>query len=113
VEPPGTRDPREGKVHVQTFAASTPAVGALGHGPVKINAGDDAPDEGLLETAIADQLTHAGYQVGGSGVGQTLAFGVTRQVIQPPELRHSPIHGGVDVGVGGGDGVTVPAWGLG
>jgi hypothetical protein len=102
LEPPGTRDPREGKVQVQTFAANTPAVGALGHGPVTVNATRDGPDEGLFEVAIADQLTHVGYQVGGPGAGQTLAFVVTRQVIQPPEPPHSPFHGGVDVGVGGG-----------
>jgi hypothetical protein len=102
LEPPGTRDPREGKVQVQTFAASTPAVAALGHGPISINPGRDGPDEGLFEAAIADQLGHAGYQVGAPGAGQVLEFGITRQVIQPPEPPHSPIHGGVDVGVGGG-----------
>jgi hypothetical protein len=102
LEPPGAHDPREGKVQVQTYAASKPAVGALGHGPVTINAGRDGPDEGLFDAAIADQLTHAGYQVGGSGAGQALDFVVTRQLIQPPEPPHSPVHGGVDVGVGGG-----------
>jgi hypothetical protein len=102
LEPPGTRDPREGKVQVQTFAASTPAVAALGHGPITINSGRDGPDVGLLEAAIADQLAHAGYQVGAPGAGQALDLVVTRQVIQPPEPRHSPISGGVDIGVGGG-----------
>jgi hypothetical protein len=102
LEPPGTRDSREGKIQVQTFASSTPAVAALGHGPITINAGRDGPDEGLLEAAIADQLTHAGYQIGAPGAGQALDFGVTRQVIQPAEPPHNPIHGGVDVGVGGG-----------
>ncbi|MFL6727660.1 MAG: hypothetical protein ACJ8FS_14265 [Sphingomicrobium sp.] len=104
LEPPGTRDPREGRVQVQTFAASTPAVAALGHGPITINAGRDGPDVGLFEAAIADQLGHAGYQVGAPGSGQALELVVTRQVIQPPELRHSPISGGVDVGVGVGGG---------
>ena len=102
LEPPGTRDPREGKIQIQTFAASTPAVAALGHGPITINAGRDGPDVGLFEAAIADQLGHAGYQVGAPGSGQALELVVTRQVIQPPEPRHSPISGGVDVGVGGG-----------
>jgi hypothetical protein len=104
LEPPGTRDPREGKIQVQTFAASTPGVAALGHGPITINAGRDGPDVGLFEAAIADQLGHAGYQVGAAGAGQALELVVTRQVIQPPEQRHSPIRGGVDVGVGVGGG---------
>lgn len=104
MEPPGARDPREGKVQVQTFAASTPAVAALGHGPIAINSGRDGPDEGPFEVAIADQLTRAGYQVGAPGVGQALDFVVTRHVIQPPEPPHSPVHGGVEVGVGGGGG---------
>ena len=102
LEPPGTRDPREGKVQLQTFAASTPAVAALGHGPITIDTGRDGPDEGLVEAAIADQLAHAGYQVGAPGAGQTLSFVVTRQIIQPPEPPHSPVRGGVGVGVGGG-----------
>lgn len=102
LEPPGTRDPREGKVQVQTFVANASAIGVLGHGSVTISAGRDGPDEGLFETAIADQLTHAGYQIGAAGMGQTVSFVVTRQLIQPPEPRHSPINGGVDVGVGGG-----------
>jgi hypothetical protein len=96
------RDPREGKVEVQTFAASTPAVAALGHGPISINADRDGPDEGLFEVAVADQLSHAGYQVGASGAGQALDFVVTRQLVQPPEPPHSPIQGGADVGIGGG-----------
>jgi hypothetical protein len=102
VEPPGTRDPREGKVRVQTFVASTPAVAALGHGPITIKPGRDGPDTGLFEAAIADELSHAGYQVGAPGAGQALDLVVTRQLIQPPERPHSPISGGVDVGVGGG-----------
>jgi hypothetical protein len=102
LEPPGTRDPREGKVQVQTFAASTPAVAALGHGPITINSSRDGPDVGLFEAAIADQLSHAGYQVGAPGTGQALELVVTHQVIQPPERRHSPITGGIDVGIGGG-----------
>jgi hypothetical protein len=100
--PPGLRDPREGKVQVQTFAAATPAVATLGHGPITVSTGRDGPDEGLFEVAFADQLARAGYQVGASGAGQTLDFVVTRQVIQPPEPPHSPVQGGVDVGIGGG-----------
>src|SRR5260221_7938668 len=104
LEPPGTRDPREGKIQVQTFAASTPAFAALGHGPITINSGPGGPDLGLFQAAIADQLTHSGYQVGAPGAGQALDLTVIRQVIQPPEPRHSPISGGVDVGIGGGVG---------
>jgi hypothetical protein len=102
LEPPGTRDPREGKIQVQTFAASTPAVAALGHGPITISTGRDGPDQGLFEVAVADQLARAGYQVGAPGTGETLDFVVTRQVIQPPEPPRSPVQGGVDIGVGGG-----------
>jgi hypothetical protein len=102
LEPPGTRDPREGKVQVQTYAASTPAVATLGHGPITFSTGRDGPDDGLFEIAVADQLAHVGYQVGASGAGQALDFVVTRQVIQPAEPPHSPVQGGVDIGVGGG-----------
>ena len=104
LEPPGSHDPREGKVQVQTYATSSPAVSSLGHGPITINPGRDGPDDGRFETAVADQLAHAGYQVGAAGAGQALEFVVTRQVIQPPEPPHSPVQGGVDVGIGGGGG---------
>src|SRR5206468_4807758 len=84
--------------------ASTPAVARLGHGPITINSGREGPDVGLFEAAIADQLARSGYQVGAPGAGEALEFTVTRQVIQPPEPRRSPITGGVDVGVGVGGG---------
>lgn len=101
-EPPGVRDPRENKVQVQTFAANSPAVAALGHGPIVIaaRAGAGGVDDGLFEAALADQLAHAGYQPNAPGAGQTIDFVVTHEVIQPPEPPHSPIHGGVGVDAG-------------
>ena len=114
-EPPGTRDPREGKVQVQTFAASTPAVAALGHGPITINSSRDGPNVGMFEAAIADQLGHAGYQVGAPGAGQALEFNVTRQIIQPPERGIVPSAAASMSGSAEADGtmVMVPAWGSG
>lgn len=103
-EPPGIRDPREGKLEVQTFIANSPRAAVLGHGTIGISAdaggssavsGDD-----LFEAAIADQLVHAGYQPNAPGPGQTISYVVSHEVIQPPQPPHSPVSGGVGVGVG-------------
>jgi len=103
-EPPGMRDPREGKLEVQTFVANSSQVAALGHGPIGISAGagdsSAASGDDLFEAAIAEQLTHAGYQPNAPGSGQTISYVVSHQVIQPPEPPHSPVSGGVGVGVG-------------
>ena len=115
-EPPGSRDPREGKVQVQTFLAQTPRAVELGHGPIAITAGPTtaalggsailAPDlnsgDGLIEAALADQLGRTGYQPGVAGTGQTLEYVITREILQPPEPPHSPVQGSVAVGGGTG-----------
>lgn len=101
-EPPGMRDPREGKIELQTFVTSGPTARTLGHGSIVIGAESGAAGAGdeLFEAAIADQLTHAGYQPNTTGVGQRIDYVVTREVIQPPEPPHSPVQGAVGVGVG-------------
>jgi hypothetical protein len=115
-EPPGSRDPREGKVQVQTFLAQTPHAAELGHGPIAITVGPTpaalggpvilAPDstsgDGLFEAALADQLAHVGYQPGAAGAGQTIEYVVTREILQPPEPPRSPVQGSVAVGGGTG-----------
>jgi hypothetical protein len=116
-EPPGSRDPREGRVEVQTFLAKTARTAELGHGPIAIAAGPTPPaavggevilgpdwtsGDGLFEAALADQLVHAGYQPGAAGLGQTIEYVVTRQVLQPPEPPRSPVQGGVALGGGTG-----------
>ena len=122
-EPPGFHDPREGKIEVQTFVANSLRIAELGHGPISIVAGSGpsapqgvagGPDlsmgDGLFETALAGQLGHAGYQPGAPGVGQTIEYVVSRELIQPPEPPHSPVSGGVDVGTsnrGSGMGVGI------
>ena len=104
--PYGVRDPREGKVQVQTFVASTPAAAALGHGPIVVAAGPASQDVGLehgaFETALVDQLARSGYQTSASPAssGQTIEFVVTHQLIQPPEPPHNPVTGGLAVGGG-------------
>ena len=111
-EPPGSRDPREGKVQVQTFVAKTPHAADLGRGPIAIATGpspanlgahvvlapDSASGDGLFEAALADQLSRAGYQPGAAGAGQTIEYAVTREILQPPGLPHSPVQGSVAVG---------------
>ena len=52
LEPPGMRDPREGKIQVQTFAANTPAAGALGHGPIVIAASPTSQLVGYEQGAL-------------------------------------------------------------
>ena len=102
-EPPGMRDPREGKIEVQTFLAASPRTAALGHGPIQIAVAGGSSmtgSDGFFETAIADQLVHAGYDPHAPGPGQKIDYVVTHEVIQPPEPPHSPVHGGVGVGVG-------------
>jgi hypothetical protein len=103
-EPSGMRDPREGKVEVQTFVSNSPAAQNLGHGAIVLGAQSGAPEagvvSGLFEAAIADQLTHAGYQPNAPGMGQRIDYVVTQEVIEPPEPPHSPVQGDVGVGVG-------------
>ena len=99
LEPPGIRDPREGKIQVQTFAANTPAAGALGHGPIVIAASPASQlvgyEQGAFETAFADQLARAGYQKGAGG--QAVEFVVTHELVQPPERRRNPVSGGAAI----------------
>ena len=102
-EPPGIRDPREGKIQVQTFIAASARAAALGHGSIQIAAepGSSLPRiDDLFETAIAEQLARAGYQPQAPGPGQKIDYVVTHELIQPPEPPHSPVRGGVGVGVG-------------
>ncbi len=102
-EPPGVRDPREGKIQVETFVAAGPRAAVLGHGSIEIAANEGSNMLGaddLFETAIADQLAHAGYQPQAPGPGQKIEYVVTHEVIQPPEPPHSRVRGGVGVGVG-------------
>ena len=99
LEPPGTRDPREGKIQVQTFAASTPAAGVLGHGSIVIAASPAGQDvgyeQGAFQTALADQLTRSGYQTGPGS--QVVEFVVTHELLQPPERRRNPVSGGAAI----------------
>ena len=113
-EPPGLRDPREGKIEVETFIANSPRIAELGHGPISISATAATPAQvgviaeerdqntadGLFETALANHLVGAGYQTGAAGPGQAIEFSVSRALIQPPEPPHSPVAGGVAVGAG-------------
>jgi hypothetical protein len=113
LEPPGTHDPREGKIQVQTWLAKDPRTAGLGHGAVAVVAGqptfagpgvpapvgpDSMSADGMFEAALAEQLAHAGYQLNGGKPEQTVEYVVTRELIQPPEPPHSPIHGEVGVG---------------
>lgn len=102
-EPPGARDPREGKIQVQTFVAVSPHVADLGHGSIEIAAhrvSSMPTAEDLFETAVGDQLARAGYKPQAPGPRQKIEYVVTSEVIQPPEPPHSPVHGGVGLGVG-------------
>jgi hypothetical protein len=101
----GGRDPREGKVQASTFVASSPGVSALGHGTIVLSpgaVGAGGADIAAFESALVDQLTRAGYRTDappGPG-GQIVEYMVRHDVIAPPEPRHSPVGGGVSVGVG-------------
>ena len=105
LEPPGVRDPREGKIQVQTFVANSPAAGSLGHGAIVVAASpagqDVGPEQGAFETALVDQLARAGYQTGGPGTGgQVVEFVLTHELVQPPEQRRNPVSGGAAIGGG-------------
>ena len=98
--------PRQGKVQVATFLATSPNITGLGHGPIVIappkeSLGGDLGDAPYEET-LADQLVKAGYEPGaGTGTGGQIAeFVISHDVIQPPEPPHSPVSGGVAVGGG-------------
>lgn len=99
LEPPGIRDPREGKIQVQTLAAQSAAVAALGHGAIAIAptpaSQDVGYEQGAFETALADQLARSGYQSGGGG--QLIEFTVTHELVQPPEGRRNPLSGGAAI----------------
>lgn len=105
LEPYGVRDPREGKIQVQTFVANSPAVTTLGHGAIVVTpaAGGQilGPEQGAYEAALADQLARAGYQnSSAAGNEQTIEFSVVHELVQPPEPPHNPVSGGAAVGGG-------------
>ena len=103
LEPPGVRDPREGKIQVQSYVANTPAAGALGHGQIVFAASPAGQDvgfeQGAFETALVDQLARVGYQTGGASgaTGQVMEFVVTHELVQPPEGRRNPVSGGAAI----------------
>lgn len=98
--------PRQGKVQVATFLATSPNINGLGHGPIAIAPPKESLGGGLedapYETALAAQLAKAGYEPGpGTGTsGQIAEFLISHDVIQPPEPPHSQVSGGVAVGGG-------------
>ena len=96
--------PREGRVQVATFVASTPGAAALGHGSIVIspNTGPNALEDGPFEAALADQLVKAGYRTDApsGGPGQAIEFVVSHELVQPPDPPHSPVVGGVSLGAG-------------
>ena len=101
----GGHDPREGKVQASTFVANSPGASALGHGTIVLAPGPvglGSTDIAAFEPALVNQLARAGYRTdapSGPG-GQIVEYMVRHDVIAPPEPRHSPLGGGVSVGVG-------------
>ena len=104
--PASAFDPREGKLDVATYAANSPGVAQLGHGPVVIAAAAGSlsigTEEATYESALVDQLVKAGYQTDTAkgAAGQTVEFTINHDVVQPEEPPHSPVSGEVAVGVG-------------
>lgn len=98
--------PRQGKVQVATFLATSPNISGLGHGPIAIAPPAESVgggrEDGPFETALVGQLANLGYKTAaepGTG-GQIAEFVVSHDVIQPPEAPRSPVSGGVAVGGG-------------
>jgi hypothetical protein len=101
----GGRDPREGKVQASTLVASSPGISALGHGPIVLApgpGGTGGPDVAAFESALVDQLARVGYRTDAPSAagGQIVEYVVRHDVIAPPEPSHSPVGGGVSVGIG-------------
>lgn len=98
--------PRQGKVQVATFLATSPNISGLGHGPIAIAPPAESIGGGLedgpFETALVGQFANAGYETAaGQGTGGQIAeFVVSHDVIQPPEAPRSPVSGGVAIGGG-------------
>ena len=115
-EPPGMRDPREGKVQVQTFVGNSPRIAELGHGPIVISAAgapagsaravavgaDRSRRRSETEAALANLSRRRRVsEPGAAGPGQIVQYVPSRELIQPPrDSPHSPVEGGVSVGGG-------------
>jgi hypothetical protein len=102
----GGRDPREGKVEATTFVASSPNVGALGHGPIALASGPGSMGSGMedatFESALVDQLAKAGYRTDAAGAagGQVVEYVISHDVVRPEEPPHNPVSGEVALGAG-------------
>ncbi|MDE1916403.1 MAG: hypothetical protein KGJ57_20895 [Sphingomonadales bacterium] len=111
--PASTHDPREGKIDAEGFVAPD-AAPMLGGGHVAIASAVGSTAEGreqaTYEAAILDQLARAGYDIitkDPTG-GQVTEISVTHDELVPPEDKHSPISGSMEVGASNyGSGVAV------
>lgn len=96
-------DPREGRVSAERFVADG-AAAVLGHGPVSVSTQPggtgDARETATFEAAVVDQLAKAGYETARPDAtgGQVAEVHVVRDMLVPPEEKHSPVSGGMTVG---------------
>lgn len=111
--PVSDHDPREGKVDAESFVApeAAPQLGG-GHVAIASMAGSTAEgrEEATYEAAILDQLAKAGYDIVTKDPtgGQVTEISITHDELVPPEAKHSPISGAMEVGASNyGSGVAV------
>ncbi len=77
---------------------------ALGHGAVTVElAADNGPPgdaDAAYEAAVIDQLVKAGYDTtAASANGQVAELRIVRKEIEPPEAKHKPVSGEMDMGI--------------
>ncbi|MBO9498929.1 MAG: hypothetical protein J7496_13695 [Novosphingobium sp.] len=113
------RDDREGKVETASFVAPGDAAAALGKGRVAVQLAapaqpDPQEDFRLLrqdgppavpgapyEAAVIDQMVRAGYDTTGPAGSETqvVELNLVRSVLVPPEAKHKPVSGEMEMGV--------------
>ena len=91
-----------GPIEVSRLRAAE-GIGALGHGPIVISAGDPA-DSGvtnglpIYEAAVVGQLARAGYdtQTTSATGGQIAEVSISHAEVRPAEPRHKPVSGAAE-----------------
>lgn len=114
-------DDREGRISVERFPAEGTAPrmdkGRLGHGAIAVAPATpasqaatltDSGEQAVYEAAVIDRLVKAGYETrapaaGPDGAappgGQVVSVTVLHEELTPPEEKHKPVSGAMEMGV--------------
>ena len=101
----GRNDDSDGRVNVARFVAPNLQPGTLGHGSITVasvpGALADPQEVAVYESAVTDQLIHAGYDtaVADSSSGQVVELRLVHNQVQPKAPPRKPVSGEMAVGV--------------